>query len=132
MSSHILGCSQRAQEKAKDAVEQAKDAANISLEDAAKQKDQFLQQAKKQMETISKQMENLKSYGKDLSGMTKDEYREHLQALEVKQKELQEQISKLQDSSLEAWQELSKGFQNAYSEMSTATGKAIEKFKKKS
>jgi len=97
---------------------------------ASEKKEQFQARMKKDLASFDAEIERLKEKSSEAAGNAKDQIDEQLKKVEVQRMTVTEKMGELSRSSGDAWKEVKKGVESAYSEMKNAFKKASSHFKK--
>ena len=99
---------------------------------SADQRDEALQQAGKTLDKLDKRIDALETDIKDnweqMSKAARKETRENLKALREQRNQVAEWYGSMKTSSADAWEEMKKGFSNAYEALSNAWAESVKEF----
>jgi hypothetical protein len=94
------------------------------------EKKSYMQQLADKIVEWDKKINELKQQGNTAASVMKEDYAKTYEELKKKRQETEEQFKKLMSVSTEGWEELRKGAELAFLDMSQAMEKALSKFKK--
>jgi hypothetical protein len=94
------------------------------------EKKSYMQQLADRIVEWDKKINELRQQGNTAASTMKEDYAKTYEELKKKRQETEEQLKKLMSVSAEGWDELRKGAELAFLDMSKAMEKALSKFKK--
>jgi hypothetical protein len=95
----------------------------------ADEKKSYMQQLADRIVEWDKKINELKLQGNTVASTMKADYAKTYEELKKKRQETEAQLKQIQNASAEGWEELRKGTEQAFLDMSKAMEKAISKFK---
>lgn len=99
---------------------------------SADQRDEAVQQTKKTLDKLDKRIDALETDIKDnweqMNTAARRETRENLQALREQRNQVAEWYGSMKTSSAGAWEEIKKGFSDAYGALSEAWAESVKEF----
>lgn len=116
--------------KATKVKQKASETVDATKEYASEKKEQFQSRMKKDLENFDAEIERLKEKSKSAVGSAKQEIEDQLRKVEAQRVTVAEKMGELSRSSGDAWKDVKKGVESAYSEMKNAFKKASSHFKK--
>jgi hypothetical protein len=78
-----------------------------------------------------KRIDELKKKGDQASTVIREDYLKMAEDLKIKKREAEEKVKQLKANSGEGWEEIKKGADKAFTDLSDAVDKALLKFRKK-
>lgn len=116
----------------KSVKQEAQDLMEALKSYSADQRDEAVQQAGKTLDKLDKRIDELETDIKEnweqMSKAARKQTRENLQALRHQRNQVAEWYGSMKTSSADAWEEMKKGFSNAYEALSNAWAESVEEF----
>lgn len=94
------------------------------------EKKSYLQKLADKMVELDKKLDELKQQGTEAGTVLKEDYTRIAEELKVKRKDAEVKLNELRQVSGEGWEEIKKGAEKAFGDLSTAFENALSKFKK--
>lgn len=128
------GCEQRQSDRAtppvtsEDVRRDVGKAATTSAEFARQAKDEFETKLKAKLKQLDADIARLQEQGRDLQGEAKANWDQKISDLRTKREAASARLAEIQQSSVEAWQDLQKGAQSAWDELDKAVRDAAREY----
>lgn len=117
---------------AQDVEKETKELINTLQQYSVEQRDQAVKEVDQALKNLDRQIDEMESRIDNnwdkMSQAARQEARANLKTLRQQRIELAEQYGSFKNSSINAWEQMKKGFSNAYQAMSDSWEKALEQY----
>ena len=113
-----------------DVKEELEEAGDTTAEYLDQQREEIIANYRSKIENTQEQIDDLRNQMESTTEQVKVKFKNRIDTLQKQQAEVQREFNKLQESSGEAWDDISKGLDKAIDNINNGIQKAQEEFKK--